>query len=180
MKKREMRESPYLIPPIFYGYFVVVASFFIVMVMYAAFYSYGVFFKPLLNEFGWTRAIISGAFSLSTILLGIMSILMGGLSDRFGPRIVLTLCAFLLGLGYFLMSQISTAWQLYLVYGIIIGTGMGGSFVPVMSTIARWFTKRRGMMTGIIAAGIGVGASVGPPTVHQLIFNYGWRISFII
>jgi predicted MFS family arabinose efflux permease len=63
---------------------------------------------------------------------------------------------------------------------VIIGTAMGGSFVPPTSTIARWFVKRRNTMTGIALAGISVGGLITPPLANWLISIYGWRISYII
>jgi len=150
------------------------------LVMFGVYYAFGVFFKPMLTEFGWTRATTSGAFSLSWIVSGLLAIVMGRLTDRFGPRLVMTLCGFFLGLGYLLVAQISAVWQLYLFYGVIIGIGMGGSFVPLMSTVARWFVKRRGMMTGIVVTGVGVGSLIAPPVASRLISTYDWRSSYII
>lgn len=165
---------------IFYGYLVVGAAFFIMVVMWAVFYAFGVFFKPILSEFGWSRAMTSGAFSLCSITMGLLGITMGGLNDRFGPRIVMSVCGLLLGMGYLLMSQLEALWQLYLSFGLILGAGMGGGFVPLMTTVARWFVLRRGMMTGVVTAGIGIGALIGPPAANGLISSYGWRISYII
>lgn len=180
MASQEARRSPKEEQRFFYGYFVVVAAFLIMFVLYAVYYAFGVFFKPVLQEFGWSRAMTSGAFSLSSIIYGLLGIAMGGLTDKFGPRMVMTLCGLLLGVGYFLMSQLSAVWQLYLFYGVIVGIGMGGSFVPLLSTVARWFVERRGMMTGIVTAGIGIGALIGPPVASQLIATYGWRVSYAI
>jgi len=149
-------------------------------VMWGAFYSFGIFFKPVLMEFGWTRAATSGAFSLCLILAGFFAIFAGRLNDRFGPRIVITGCGLLLGSGYLLMSQISAIWQLYLFYGVIVSIGSSGSFVPLASTISRWFVKRRGLMTGITASGIGVGTMIMSPIANWLISSYGWRISYIV
>jgi MFS family permease len=78
------------------------------------------------------------------------------------------------------MSQIRTVSHLYLFYGVLVGLGMSGSFVPLTSTIARWFIKKRGMMTGIVTAGSGVGALMGPPVASRLILIYGWRVSYAI
>jgi MFS family permease len=166
--------------PFFYGHLLVAAAFLIMVVIWALYYSFGVFFKPILNEFGWTRAMTSGAFSLSAIMNGLLAILMGKLTDKVGPRTVMTICAILLGLGFLLMSKISTVWQIYLVFGIIVGTAMGGSFVPLMSTIARWFTANRSTMTGIVTAGISIGAFAGPPVANRLISIYGWRTSYAV
>jgi MFS family permease len=78
------------------------------------------------------------------------------------------------------MSQMSDVSHLYLFYGIFVGTGMSGSFIPLTSTVARWFFMRRGLMTGIVVAGTGVGALIGPPVASRLIPIYGWRISYLI
>ena len=164
----------------FYGYLIVGASLLIMSIMWGGYYAFGVFFKPLLNEFGWTKAITSGAFSLASILNGLLNIATGKLTDKFGPRMVMTVCGLFLGLGYMLMSQIRDIFHLYLFYGIFIGAGMSGSFIPLTSTVARWFLKRRGLMTGIVTAGTGIGALIGPPVASRLIFIYGWRMSYLI
>ena len=177
---QEVEQYPKAKPQFFYGYIVVAAAFLIMGVILGAHNTFGVFFKPVLTEFGWTRAMTSGAFSLSVIMGGLLGIIMGGLNDKFGPRLVMTLCGFLLGLGHLLMSQIGTLWQFYVFYGVIIGTGMGGAFVPLLSTVARWFVKRRGMMTGIVSAGEGAGMLILVPLANWLIATYDWRLSYII
>ncbi len=166
-------------PKFFYGYVIALAGFFTTAVAYGALYSFGVFFKPLISEFGWTRAATSGAYSLFMFLHGLSSIVAGRLNDRFGPRLVLTACGLFLGLGYLLMSQISTIWQLYLFYGVLVSIGMSGT-VPLVSIVVRWFAKRRGLMTGIVVSGIGAGTVIMPPVASRLISSYGWSASYII
>ncbi|GAG09031.1 unnamed protein product, partial [marine sediment metagenome] len=160
MTSQEIQESNNNEPRFYYGYIVVAVAFIIIMLGYGTRYSFGIFFKPVLTEFEWPRAMVSGAFSLSMIFYGLLGIVMGGLNDKFGPRIVLTLSGILIGLGYFLMSLVSSVWQFYLFYGVIIGTGMGGYWVPTLSTVARWFTKRRGMFNGIVLTGTGLGTLI--------------------
>ncbi len=167
-------------PKFFYGYIVIVAAFCIQMVVFGIFSTFGVFFNPLLTEFGWSRATISGAASLSFLLLGFLAIIVGGLTDRFGPRIIMVACGFFLGLGYLLMSQINTIWQLYLFYGVIIGIGLSPTDVSLLSTVAKWFVKRRGMMSGIIKVGAGLGILIMPLVASGLISAYGWRTTYII
>jgi len=167
-------------PLFFYGYIVVLVAFCIYLVADGTFYSFGVFFEPILTDFGWTRAATSGAYSLCMILIGLMSIVMGRLNDRFGPRILLTGCGVFLGLGYLLMSQISAMWQLYVSFGLLIGIGVSAFLVPLQSTVARWFVKRRGLMTGISIAGVGLGTIIMPLLASRLISIYGWRTSYFI
>jgi MFS family permease len=166
--------------PVFYGYIMVAIVFIILFMSFGLFITFGVFFDPLLNEFHWTRAMISGAYALSSIVHGVLAIAMGGLTDRFGPRAVVTVGGILLGAGYMLMSQVNTTWQLYLFYGVIIGTGMSGLWVPLLSSIARWFVKRRSLMTGIAICGLTMGQLIGPPVASRLIAAYDWRLSYII
>jgi len=167
-------------PRFFYGYIVVIAAFFIMVVSWATYNSFGIFLKPWLTEFGWDTAATSGAFSLSMMIYGVLGIVVGGLNDRFGPRAVLTFCVLLLGLGYILMSQAGTLWQLYLFFGVIVGTGMSGVWVPQLSTVARWFIEKRTLMTGIVIAGTGIGQLVGPPVTSRLIVTFDWPLASII
>ncbi len=167
-------------PGFFYGYVIVFIGFVNMLLMFGAFYSFGVFFKPLSTDFGWTRATTSGAYSLGMFLSGLLAIVMGKLTDRFGPRIVMSLCGLLFGLGLLLMSRVSNIWQLYLFYGVVVGVGLSGAFVPPLSTVARWFVKRRGIMTGFVVAGIGVGTLIIPPVATWLIEKWDWRTAYIV
>lgn len=167
-------------PKFFYGYVVVLAAFIILVMTWGSIYSFGIFFKPVLIEFGWTRTVISGAYSLFFLSLGLFAGIAGKLSDRFGPKVVVSACGLLLGSGFLLMSQINTIWQLYLYYGVILGIGASGIYVPLASTIARWFVKRRGLITGIALSGISVGTMIVPLVASWLINEHGWRFSYLI
>lgn len=180
MPIRQVPQSPRAGPRFFYGYIVVGAALLIMAIMWGAYNSFGIFFKPVLTDFNWTRAMISGALSLSWIMQGLLGITMGRLTDRFGPRVALTICGCLVSLGCLLMSRIGAVWQLYLFYGVIIGAGMGGSWVPIVSTVARWFTKRRNLMTGIALSGVSIGTLIGAPVASRLISAYDWRMSYVI
>lgn len=167
-------------PRVFYGYIVAAAAFLIMIVAWGLYIVFGIFFTPLLNEFGWTRAVTSGAYSLSSVLHGMLGIVMGLLTDKLGPRKVVTFCGIILALGYFLMSQVNSVWQLYLFYGIIVGIGMGGLWIPLLSPVARWFVGRRSMMTAIVVSGLTIGQMIAPPIVSRLIAAYDWRIAYMI
>ncbi len=167
-------------PKFFYGYVVVLATFCIMVMAGGTWVIFGVFFEPMLTEFGWTRAMLSGATSLRIFITTLLGIAGGRLTDKFGPRLVVTVCGLFLGLGFFLMSRISTIWQLYLVFGVITGAGMSGLFVPMISTVSRWFVKRRGMMTGIVLSGASLGMIIMPPLATWLITTYGWRTAYTI
>jgi len=162
----------------FYGYTIIAASFCIQAVVWGISNSFGVFFAPLINEFGWSRATISGAASLGFLVHGSASMLLGNLNDRLGPRIIMSGCGIFLGLGFLLMATLNSVWQLYLFYGLIAAVGLGGTDVIPLSTVSRWFQKKRGLMSGIIKVGTGVGMLVMPFFINWLLTRYGWRTSF--
>ena len=164
----------------FYGYIIVIVAFLLSILGWGTFYVYGVFFNPLVKEFAWTRATTSGAFSSSILVAGIVGIVAGRISDHIGPKKILVVCTFVLGVGYILMSTIHNIWQFYLIYGILVAFGVGGFWAPAVSTVARWFVGKRGLMTGIVSGGISFGTLVLPPILAQLIAFYDWRVTYII
>ncbi len=167
------------IPGVFYGYIVVAAIFVFMLIMWGMSNTFGVFFESWLSEFGWTRALTAGAFSLFNILTGLSGLMVARLTDVVNPRKTATACALLLGLGYVLISQVHTAWQLYLFFGVLIGMGMG-AYISMLSLVTRWFEKGRGLMTGIVLSGMGLGKMMMPPIAAWLMAIYQWRIVFII
>jgi MFS family permease len=167
-------------PGLYYGYFVALSSFMIILMGWGVFSIYGVFFNPLSEEFGWSRAITSGAYSLAVLMSGVLGIAAGRFSDKLGPKKVIILCVIILSAGYFLMSTVQNLWQFYLIFGFVIAFGVSGCWSPPISTVSRWFVGRRGLMTGIVSGGISIGVLVLSPSVTQMIAEYGWRISYII
>jgi MFS family permease len=164
---------------LFYGYIIALAAFCILLVTYGVRFSYGIFFTPMARELGWNSATTSLAYSISIILEGVFNIIMGGITDKYGPRLVLTLCGILMGLGYCLMLAVNSTWQFFLFYSVIIGIGMGGIFVPLAVIIARWFTARRVLMTGFVMSGAGVGILIMAPLSDHLIRLLSWRETFL-
>ncbi|UCD08534.1 MAG: MFS transporter [Dehalococcoidales bacterium] len=166
----------------FYGYVIVALGLFINMVLGGTLYTFSVFFEPLSTEFGWTRAATAGAFSLYMILHGVLYIFTGKMNDILGPRIVMSLCGLIMGAGYMLMALTGEIWHIYLFYGVIIAVGMSGGYVPLTSTVTRWFTgnSKRGLMVGISVAGVGLGTMIFPPLARWLIDSYGWKTSYIV
>jgi len=162
------------------GYLVVAACFLIATVAWGANRTFGVFFEPMLDEFGWTRAATSGAFTIVMIIMGVFTLVTGRLTDRYGPRPVLISCGLLMGISYICTSQVNTIWQLYIFLGLLGGIGMSGFFAPLMSTVARWFSRRRAMMSGIVVAGPALGIVIMPLVFTSFIDTYGWRTSYTI
>ncbi|MFC1891365.1 MFS transporter [Thermodesulfobacteriota bacterium] len=140
--------------------------------------TFGIFYKPMMADFGWTRADTVFAFSLGTFMMAVLSILSGWLTDKLGPRIVITVFGSFLGIAYLLMAEMASLWQFNVSYGVIASIGMSVTSTPVMATVARWFVRRRGLMTGIVQAGLGIGGLILVPLTGWLILNYGWRTAY--
>ena len=164
----------------YYGYTVVTACFFMQGVAIGAMVTYGVFLKYLQAEFGWSRAFISGASSVVLILMGAVGVLFGRLNDSLGPRKILLVSGLFLACGYLLMSQLQAGWQLYVFYGLFVGVGLSSHDVVTLSTVARWFKKRRSTMTGVVKAGTGTGQFLIPLLASALILATGWRSTYIV
>jgi MFS family permease len=180
MARKELNQHPGTGPKLYYGYVIVAVTFVIMLFSWGLYIVFGVFFDQLRGEFHWSRALISGAYSLSSIVSGVLAIPMGGLTDRFGPRLVVTFSGFFLGLGYLLMSQVNALWQFYLFYGVILGIGMSGLWIPLISPLVRWFVEKRSLMTGTVISGVTVGQLMAPLVFSRLIAAHGWRLSYII
>jgi MFS family permease len=179
MTNTEISQSPEPQQKLFYGYIIVLIAFLVMTVNAGSRTTFGIFLKPVLADLELTRGLISGAFSISQLITGVLSIPAGRLMDKLGPRSIITICGLFMGIGHLLMSLVTTTWQLYLFYGLIIGIG-GTVYVPLMSTVVRWFKTRRNIMTGIIGTGAAIGTLIGPLLADWLISTYDWRTSFAI
>lgn len=161
-------------------YFIVLGACMTQFMVIGLLISFGVFFKALETEFGWSRALISSFTALAMFMMGVFAIFGGRLSDRFDPRIVLSITGILFAVGYSMMSQVSEVWQMYVIFGLFISAGMATHDVVTLSTIARWFEKRRGMMTGVVKTGTAVGQFTLPPLCAFLILQMGWQNAVIL
>lgn len=163
-----------------YGWVMVLIALSVLATHALVMYTFGVFLKPLVTEFNWDRGALSGANSMYMLLAGTFAIFTGRLSDKYGPRMLVTLNGLLTGIGFLALSQINSLWQVYLIWGLFLGIGGSCCYIPVMSTIPRWFVKKTGIAIGITVAGFGLGAVITPPLTQWLISTYGWRQAFIV
>ena len=159
----------------FYGHYIVGASMVTQMMYLGLFFTFGVLFPEFENEFGWSRAQISGASSTMFLTMGILGVAMGRINDQIGPRVLLTLSTIIFALGFILMSSMNDIWQLYLFYGVFCGLGVAAHDVVVLSTVARWIKRGRGLVSGLVKTGAGIGQLVVPLFAAFLVIRYGWR-----
>jgi MFS family permease len=158
----------------------VIISAIILGVIAARFYTFGVFLLPLSKEFEWSRGSISLAASAASVFGGLLSIFVARLSDRHGPRVFVTIAGVCHAAGFLLASRITELWQLYAIWGIVMGIGNACGYLPLMSTIARWFATKRTTAIGITIAGFATGAIIWPPVTQALIDATSWQYAFLI
>ena len=165
---------------IFYGWRIVAAAFLVLFTAYGAQYSFGVFFAALLDEFGWSRAGLAGVFSLYAAAYSVFAFPAGRLTDRWGPRAVITAGGVFLGVALAAMAGVTRLWQPYVLYGLVAAIGMGTAYVPCSSTVVKWFARRRGLAVGLAGSGGSVGTFALPPLAQWLVSAVGWRTAYVV
>jgi len=168
-------------PRIFYGYWIVVATFFCLFITSGCgYFAFSLFVKPLQGDLGWGRGDITIAWTIYLLISGTTSPFVGRLISRYPARWVIATGAIITGLGFIWLSLISQLWAFYLAYAII-GVGMATTgHVPSSTIVSNWFQKRRGTAVGIMSAGIGAGGFALSPLIGGfLIPNLGWRIAYL-
>lgn len=165
---------------VYYGWVVVAGAFGVLFVAYGAQYSFGVFFSALLDEFGWSRASLAGAFSVYAFAYCIFGFPAGRLTDLWGPRRVIAIGGCFLGAALVGMAFVSRLWQPYVLYGLVAALGMGTAYVPCNATVVKWFVRRRGLAVGLASSGASLGTFVLPPLAQLLIGAVGWRAAYLV
>jgi len=165
----------------YYGWVIVVVSFFTLFLTVSIRFSFGVFYVNILEEYGWGHGETAGAFSLAMVTYSCFAMVTGTLIDRFSPRTLFPLGATFLAIGLVGASRINAIWHLYLFFGVVMAIGINTlAFAPHMSLIPRWFIRKRGLASGLVSAGIGVGTMVLAPLIQFMIDTVGWRLTFLI
>ena len=165
-------------PKFFYGWTIVGVTFLILFACFGVIYSFGAFFLVLGDEFGVGRAAVSSVFSYAVFALFTSGALSGVIADRTGPKAIMSVgvCAIVAGL--LGAANANKLWQLNLCFTLGVGVGIGFVYIPAISTVQRWFIRRRGLASGFAVTGIGVGTLVMPIVVGVLLESLPWRIVF--
>ncbi len=167
----------YLSHRVFYGWRIVTASFTILFVVVGiVYYSFPVFYPPLIDEFGWSRAEVTGGFFFSILLIGpLFGISAGFLIDRHGTRRILLTGLLFAGSAFLGFAFMHSLLAYYLFYFMqTIGYVSAGP-IPNQVLISHWFSRMRGRAMGLAYVGIGVGGAVAPVLARFLIREGGWR-----
>ena len=166
---------------LFYGWWVVLACT-LGTTLSGGLYMYGfsTFFIPLIREFGWTRAELSGALSLARLEGGLVGPLQGFMVDRLGPRLNAFLGVALMGTGFIVISRVGSLPTFYAAFIGLIALGSSSLFVVGSASMAYWFIKKRSLVMGINTAGFNLGGMMAP-LIALLISLLGWRqASFLL
>ncbi|MGZ2743571.1 MFS transporter [Burkholderia stagnalis] len=162
-------------PRLFYGWYVVAATFAVTFVGFGSAYTFSAFVESLQQEFAASRGQISLVFSLAGCLYFGFGVVSGPLADRLGSRRLAVAGMLLTAAGLAAAGAARTLMQVYVAYGLGVGLGVGCAYVPAVGAVQRWFVRRRGFASGLAVAGIGVGTLVMPPLASALIAHVGWR-----
>jgi MFS family permease len=165
-----------------YGWVLVAVAFLAVSVSFGPVivFTFGVFLRPLSEEFGWSRGEISTAFSLAALTVSFASPMIGRLTDRLGPRPVVLFCASVYSLAFGSLAWLSAAlWHLYATYFVIGLVGNGATQLPYSRAITEWFDRRRGVALSLMMTGVGAGIVIMPALAQALIDGYGWRHAYL-
>jgi len=164
----------------FYGWWIVaVSAITLLLAGGIGLYSFGAFFTPLIDEFGWSRAQISLAMSIMG-LVGFTGPLVGTWVDRYGARKIMVLGALLMSISFTCLGFTFSIYYFYALYFIVAAGQIAILNIPVLAVVSHWFDKRRGLAMGISVAGLGLGGLIMLPLSARLIYLLGWQWTYHI
>ena len=160
---------------LFYGWWIVAGAFIIQMLNGGLLLqAFGAYFVHLQLEFGWSRSMLAGTFSLTRAESGILGPFQGWMIDRFGPRALMRVGIVMFGVGFMALSRVNSIVPFYLVFGLMaIGSSLGG-FLTINASIVNWFFRKRARAMALASTGMGVGGMMVPAVAWSL-NTYGWR-----
>jgi MFS family permease len=165
---------------IHYGWLMVAITFLTQLCTAAAMGNAGVLLVPLKQEFGWDTGAVSGPLSLRLLLYGLVAPFAAAVMLRYGLRVTVFAALILIVGGLLLATQVTQIWHLWVTWGILIGLGTGMTAMVLGATVAnRWFTARRGLVLGMLAASVATGQLVFLPIAAWLAEHVGWRAAVL-
>jgi len=165
----------------YYPWVVIGIAFLTVGVAFGARNAFAVFLVAVIEEFHWSRGLVSGALMLGSVVWTLSAPFIGMLLDRFGPRVVLPGGALIMALGFVIAGMAHSIFAYYVGMGVFMGVGFAALPMTSQATfLANWFIRKRGMAIGLTASGIGLGILLVVPWTQWLITTYGWRAAFFI
>ena len=166
---------------LFYGWYVIGAMFFMVMVGVGPRQGLGLFFAIWTHEFGVSVATLSAIAAAGWVASGTSQLIAGGLSDRFGGRIVMSISMLVMGVGTVAVGLSGNVWVFALFYVGVLSFAVGGAiYVPATPVVTRWFRRRRGAALGVLSSGASAGGMLLIPFMAYMLILVDWRITWMI
>jgi predicted MFS family arabinose efflux permease len=142
-------------------------------------YTFGIFLKPLAEEFAWSREAVSAAFGIAAMTVAVCSPPLGYLLDRVSPRKIIVPCLTIFGVAFGSLALLTPhLWHLYAVFLILGIVGNGTAQMAYSRAVSSWFERRRGAALALVMSGGAIGAMLLPPLAEALIEHLGWRGAF--
>ena len=165
----------------FYGYYIVAVCFATLFMLWGMFInSFGIFFKPMIEDMSWSRGALGGALFMRSIGMAVAGPIAGRIMDRIGPKPVMAAGCIVAGVGMVITSFITHLWQLYVIFAFV-GFGLTCStIIPCSLVISNWFVSRRGTALASAFVGTSVGGAVMSPVATWIILNFSWRTAFLL
>jgi MFS family permease len=145
-----------------------------------AMFSLPVFLLTMSRETGWSVTGISTAMTIGFLAMAFASMIWGGLSDRFGPRIVVLAGSVILAASLALASRTTSLLAFQLLFGLLVGVGAAAVLVPMMASVTGWFETQRSLAVSLVSAGMGMAPMTMSPLAAWLIERHDWRASMLI
>jgi MFS family permease len=144
-------------------------------------FTFGILFKPILDEFGGDRSTLALAATLSLLVNAVSQPALGGLVDRFGPRRVILAALALMTVATALASRVGGTWQFIALYGVVIAVGYTGcGILPVSVHVSRWFPGERGFVSAVAASGFSLGQVTLTQFAARAAAVVGWRETYVL
>jgi sugar phosphate permease len=160
---------------VFYGWWIVAAGFGVEgLIGGLMFHAYGAYAVLLREEFGWSKTMLSAAFSMARAESGFLGPVQGWLTDRFGPRALIRVGMAIFAVGFMLFSQIDSPLGFFVTFFMMaVGSSLGG-YLPIGTAVVAWFRRRRALALSLTSMGMAVGGLLTPVLVFGLT-RLGWR-----
>jgi MFS family permease len=143
-------------------------------------FSLPVLLRPISEDTGWSTTGVSTAMTIGFLALAFASMVWGGLSDRFGPRVVVLAGSALLAASMAVASQASSLIEFQLVFGVVVGAATAAIFAPMMACVTGWFETQRSLAVSLVSAGMGMAPMTMSPLAAWLVTDYDWRTTMLI
>jgi MFS family permease len=164
----------------YYRWVIVAAGGLLGCIAIGAMFSLPVFLQPIAGDTGWSITGVSTAMTIGFVAMALASMIWGGLSDRFGPQLVVLTGSVVLALSLALASQATSLLQFQLIFGVLVGGSTAAIFAPMMACVTGWFETHRSLAVSLVSAGMGMAPMTMSPLAAWLVSHYDWRTSLLV